>query len=92
MNTKLSSRQINELLFDCLSYVDATARAIRNNSIPDLDLVMYTRAIVKTLQTSGTKTLDYFEVYQDMIEISGKPVTTLNLIDGLVESKIFESL
>lgn len=91
MNTKLSSHQIDELLFDCLSYLDAIIRSIRNNSIPDLDLLMHSRAIVKAIQTTGTETLDYFDVYQDMIDMNGKPVTTLNLISELVESKIFES-
>lgn len=91
MNTKLSSHQIDELLFDCLSYLDATIRSIRNNSIPDLDLLMHSRAILKAIQTTSTEALDYFDVYQDMIDINGKPLTTLNLISELVESKIFES-
>lgn len=77
MNSELSPHQIDELLFDCLSYIDAAIRSARNNSMPDLDLLMYSRAAIKAIQSSGDETLDYLEVYQDMIETNGKPVTSL---------------
>jgi hypothetical protein len=76
MNNELSPLQVEELISDCLSCIDAAIRAVRINSIPDLSLLMYSRAAMKALQTSGDETLDYFQVYQDMLE-SGKPVTTL---------------
>lgn len=76
MNNELSPQQVDGLVSDCLSYIDAAIRSVRGNSIPSLDLLMYTRNALKAIQTSGDETLDYFEVYQDMIE-NGKPVTSL---------------
>lgn len=77
MNKELSNQQSDELISDCLSYIDAAIRFVRNDSVPNLDLLMYSRAAIKAIQTNGTESLDYFEVYQDMIEINGKPVTML---------------
>lgn len=76
MNNELLSQQVDELVSDCLSYIDAAIRSVRSNSIPDLDLLMYSRNALKAIQTSGDENIDYLEVYQNMIENS-KPVTSL---------------
>ena len=79
MNNKLSALQVDELTSDCPSYIDAAIRSVRSNSVPNLDLLMYSRAAIKAIQSSGDDTLNYLEVYQDTIE-NHKPVTSLQLI------------
>ena len=76
MNNELSASQVDELTSDCLSYIDAAIRSVRNNSMPSLDLLMYSHAVIKAIQSSGDETLDYLEVYQDTIK-NHKPVTSL---------------